>query len=509
MTTLSSTKTPRNHKPVSYEGFMGLDTSRSTYTRDTGGRQVLDVLDGAHCDEYGQIIRDPGYYNVLRVDGKRPTEHVVHMDFFAEGEVGWAYKTREGIGFESIRAHRNDPVWPSNANPSSTVFNNRLVMVAKALNAYIYDASKWSQAETTSYIQDYNPAYICTVADRAIIAGIPLKPTSIYFSATNEFRFYNEANDADSEAVTRPGFIDIRNRIGNAETITGISPFEYSRLAIFTQDRMLLYKTDPDITQWEIDNSANIHVGCISHNTIRPAGTDILFCSRSGVHSIQRSRDNGILVFSIAMSDRIKTLYRKLLNEVEDPSTIRAVFNQDTGQYHIFFPQKDDRFTKRLTMTLNPFVSEAPPKWSLTTFLNATCGAFLSGDCFLGTTQGVYLEAPQDALDADLYPDVAFDTPILWHGTVTDKKQTEAIVIQCEGSGRIELEVVDDQNNTIFSSVYYERYDGDDSSPRSITLYDQFKRDFKTEYRGARFRFRIKNGKGRFIFSGFAILLRT
>lgn len=508
MTSHYKVKTNPDERAAPYENFMGLDKSRSDTTQDTGGSQVLATLSGGFCDEFGQIIRDPGYYREAKASGAQVSGNIRHIAFFTAGEYCWAYQKASGIGFDSIRDHNTDAVWPANARPASTFFNGTVIYVARALTPYTYDGYLWKQATTESHLEDYKPSFITTVQNRAIIAGIPLKSTELHFSATNQIRFYNDATDKTDNSVTRPGFIDIQNLITRSETITGISPFEQTRLAVFTEERMILYNTDPDLEKWTIDNTANIHVGCISHNTIQPAGTDLLFCSRTGVHSVQRSRDNGILVFSTAMSDRIKRLYKKLVASVEDPQDISAVWDQDNGKYHVFFPQPGGKFSARLTLAMNPFADRAAPKWSLTRFMNERCADSLGGVTVFGTIAGIYRQADLEDVNAEINNTLSFSTPWLWHADVAGKKSTSRLLIQAKGRGTINVRAYNDANRVIWSDSVVVEYSEDDGSPPNTPLSEQYDRPFENEYRGVRFEFDIVEGKGLFIFSGFAVYIK-
>lgn len=510
MTSHYRSRNDGGQKAAAYENFMGLDVSRPETNQDAGGQQVLRKLSGGYCDDIGQIIRAPGYYRLKRRDNTTIDDAIAHTVVFAEDEPCWAYVTREGIGFDSVRAHRTSVVWPSNAQIASTVFNGKTVFVARGLEPQIYDGYIWDTPGSDTYFNEYKPSYITTVENRMVIAGIPLKPTELHFSATNQIRFYNETTDASDEAVTRPGFIDIQNLITRTEKITGLAPFETSRLAVFTQDRMLLYNTNADLTKWAIDQTANVKIGCISHNTIQSAGTDLIFCSRTGVHSVSRSRENGILVFSRAMSDRVKRLYRSLVDSVEDPTLISAVWDQDNGQYHILFPQASSNLTKRLTLSLNPSNDRSAPKWSLTEFLNETCGDFMGGMCVFGTSDGLYQLAREEDEGADTYPDLEFETPLLWHGDIVNKKATASILFQVAGRGTLTVTVTNEAGRDLWShTTAIDAAIQDDGSIPQVPLVDQYDRPFETEYRGARFNFKVTGGKGLLIVSGFAVYLKV
>jgi predicted Fe-Mo cluster-binding NifX family protein len=497
----------KGERVAAYENFTGLDTTRSRLARDNGSSQSLDTLSGGYADEYGQIIRESGFTRLKMIDKSENYDEITHITLFnaADLEASWVYKTRLGLGLRSTRLHETDEVWPSNAVVSSTVFNGIQLFVARALQPYTYDQFRFEPTSEGSNLTAYTPAFCTTVQNRVIIAGIPYRPTEIHFSRTNELVFYDAEIDQDSEAVTRPGFIDIQNLIPRAENITGLAQFEISRLAIFTENRMIMYQTDPDIEKWTIDASANVNVGCLSHNTIVSAGTDVIFCSRNGIHSISRSRQNGIMVFSTSLSDRVQRLYKQLVRSVDDPQKISAVWDQDNSHYHVFFPNETTGLTQRLTLSLNPSNERTNPKFSLTQFLNGCCGYALSDKVVIGTIDGPYVVDTEESETSEEQAPLKFSTPLLFHGSITNQKMTRAITIQAAGKGHMRVTAFNQDDKEIWSDSFWVENSGDDGIIADVPLFDQFERPFEAQYRAVRFEFEVTEGQGEFFFSGFGI----
>ena len=303
---MASTKSPHgvDTKVVAYENFMGLDTSRDRVNQDTQQEQHLSLIENATCDWRGQIVRDP---SASFKEGMNKVKHVRH---FGENELAWAEQTGAGIDLTTSRDHTKAGVYPTNATVTSTIFNQQAHFFVRALPAHFYDGVLW-KVNSSPALATLNPQFATTVQRRLAVAGIAGKETQVHLSRVDNGQIFPDDEDPDSTDVLRAGFIDVGNQIGSADKITGLSSFEQDKLVIFTADRALIYGIDPSILLWQIDTRTNIHIGCISHNTIVSAGTDVLFCSRSGVHSIQRSTENGILVFSSSMSDKIDLLYRE------------------------------------------------------------------------------------------------------------------------------------------------------------------------------------------------------
>ena len=497
----STPKSPHGVKTtiVAYENFQGLDSSRDLTSQDIKAEQPLSTLENAFCDWRGQIVRDPS------ASYRSGDYKVIHVRHFGMGEVSWAERTGSGITFNSDRDHSLVDAYPINACVSSTVFNQNVHFFARALTSYRYDGISW-QANESPALNKLNPALGVPVQRRLAVAGIPGRETQVHFSRVDQSEIFPDDEDNTSTDVLRAGYIDIANQLGTADQITGISPFEQNRVIIFTSDRALMYQIDPDITLWTIDERTTINIGCSSHNTIVQAGTDVIFCSRSGVHSIRRSQDNGILVFSVSMSDKVDLLYREYFNSVIDPETITAVWDQDTAQYHIFFPQPGDEISKRLTLSTNPEGADPQPKWSSGDFLNARCGSFLGGELVVGTPGGNYTVHRVESV-LGYTPDVDIVTPMLWHGDFNHIKQTHSVVLQVSGTVIIDLTAVDETGREL-GALNFEVDDTDDNRFIDVPLSHQYERKWETRYRGAQYRLKISGGSGVFRIMGFAVVLK-
>ena len=339
-----------------------------------------------------------------------------------------------------------------------------------------------------------------------VVAGIPGKETEIHLSRVDNEGVFPEDEDAAESSVLRAGYINIANILGTADQITGIASFEQNRLVVFTADRSFVYQIDPSINNWQLDERANINIGTISHNSIAHAGTDLLFCSRNGVHSVVRSEDNGILVYSQSMSDKVELTYREMLAGVDDKDDVSAVFDQDEGQYHVFFPQTGGLYSKRLTLTLNPEVG-GRPRWSTGSFINARSGAFLGGSLVFGTSGGVY-DIKKIEEDGDTKPIMVAQTPILWAGSITETKDAHSMTIQAQGSGVLTVDAKDENGRDLASmTIDVTPGEVDDTFIADVPLSAQYERKFDVRFRGLQLKFTLQSS-GLFRLVGFSLNIR-
>ena len=490
-------------KTFAYENFQGLDTSRDITSLDTGKNQHLAKCLNATIDWRGQIVRDAS------CKFRKGQFKINHVRFFGKDELCWVEETGAGLNFRSERDHVLENVHPTAAIVTSTVFNQSVQFAARSRAMYRYDGINFTRNLSPS-INEMMPSYITSVQRRLAVAGIPGRETQVHLSRVDQDEIFPDDEDETSTNVLRAGFVDVANLLGTADQITGLGTFEQNRLVVFTSDRAIIYRIDPDIDRWTVDDNANINIGCVSHNTIVNAGTDLIFCSRSGIHSIKRSEENGILVFSYSLSDKIDILFRELFKSVENKETISAVFDQDTAQYHVFFPQPGGELCKRLTLAMNPEAGEPQPKFSTGNFLNARCGAFLGGTLILGTTGGIYevLEIEEEIDDA-FTPEMEVITPLLWHGTLEDIKETRSVIIQAAGKGTIEMDATDEDGRVLGSLLFEVNDTSDDNYMEDVPLSKQYERSWSHRYRAAQYRLKAKGGGGLLRIIGFAVTIRS
>ena len=394
-----------------------------------------------------------------------------------------------------------DFVLPSSAIVTSTVFNRAIMLTARGLAPVIFDGDKF-RASTSTAATVALPAFCTTVQQRLCIAGLAASDTLVMIGAANTLDTFFGDEAVDSQNQLRSGNLDIANLLGTADKITGISSFETDKLAIFTNDRAFVYKLDPDITLWELQTEASATYGCASHNTIKEAGTDLLYCSRSGIHALRRVTDNGLQISSVNLSEQIDQIYRSLFSQVSDPQEITAVWDQDESQYHVFFPVARTGQFKRLTMTVNG--GDAGTSFSTGDFANARCGTTLGGNMVFGTSRGVFninkIESNEGAM-----PDVLVETPVLWMGALDGIKQSSSITIQAYGDGELTITAIDDQNRDKWQTTVM-LTDEDDDGRRTVPLPRQYERPMSIRFRGLRFKFEFK-GTGLFRIIGFAVEL--
>jgi hypothetical protein len=484
-------------KVYPYEDFQGIDASRDKAALDTGQKQHLLQIQDGFADWRGSIVRDAG------AEPRTPGDKLIkHVTFYGRDRLVWCQVDGGGLTLKSDEGHEANEIYPLNNTVSSCMFNNQVIFFSRDYVPYRYDGQRFYSITPGS---NPKPSFGVAIQRRLAVSGAPDKRTVIDISRVDEFDTFPQDEDPASTSVLKAADIDIANVIGTADEIKGLAAFENNRLAVFTNDQTLVYQLHPDFTQWKIDDKANIKVGCISHNTIANAGSDLMFCSRDGVHSLRRSDTNGITIFSIPMSNKIDLIYRALVRRVTNPENISGFFDQDEAQYHVFFPISE-LLCERLTLTLNPMAG-GESKWSTGTFLNAMNGVQLGGVTLLGTPGGVWERARIEDV-TDFSPEMIVTTPILWQGAINDVKESYSFILQATGKGELQVEAFDERGRYLSSMQFLIEEDGADDKFPDVPLSRQYERKFEHRYRGVQFRFTTR-GKGLLKIIGFAVTVRT
>lgn len=473
-------------QPQAYYAFRGIDRSRDITNMETNEKQHFWELNNCHVDYRGRILRDPPLYALHKGD------QAIAVRFYSLEGLIWAARDQASISIRADNGAELKDIYPRDANVRMINFKGRTMICAQGEQMYHFDGYTFFTSKAR-----IQPAFLAPIQRRVAAAGFPDRPQVVEFSRVDQEEIFLDQEDAQSEAPNKAAFIDISNLINSADRITGLGAFEANRLAIFTNDQVLVYFIDPDFNEWRLDTRASIRIGCISHDTIQQAGTDLIFASRTGIHSLMRSEANGLTLSESILSEDVEPLYRELIRSVEDPQSISAIYDPDAQSYHIFFPQPGGVICKRLTMNFRSGYELV--NFSTGDTLNMRCGAFLAGRLVTGTSDGVY-----ETLDRFFKQDIPLSrslrsamharTPILWLGDFVNETTTDSLILQASGEGVIFIDAYDEADalmETIrvdLSSVPGDAFLG------STRLKDEMIFPFQHQFRGVQLAFRTEDG---------------
>ena len=490
---------PSNLKP--YFSFSGLDRSRPLIGMDDGKGQPLYGMRNAYADWRGVMVREPAYQQRII------SAAIKHLRFYNRSGIAYAEENGAGINLVAEKGNRVDKKYAIGEIITSTVFNGQVHFMCAGHPIMRTEGFTWSTSLSSAA-----PGFGVTILGRMYCAGFVDAPGLIQACRANNSDIFPAEEPASSTSTTKAAFLDIINSIGTADFITGLGGFEVNRLAIFTNDQTLVYQVDPDYTAWELDQRANIRVGTISHNTIQNAGSDILFCSRRGVHALTRQATS-TSIGEIKLSNKVELLYKALLRTVSNLADISAAYDQDEGHYHIYFPQGDGT-SLRLSANINQGYENIT--WFEGDESYPLCGDFLAGQLVVGSNDGAWQKldvlAPISVED-DLTDDVIrghmdIMTPLLWHGFLDEQKESNALILQAAGSGTIQITAYDDDGQEMLvTEIQIEDVDDPAGDFPQVPLKKQFRIPFQLRYRGLQLQFEsVDHGDIQIL--GFAIELQ-
>lgn len=466
-----------------YYNFTGMETNRDKYSMETGENQLMLSLLHCYAHWQGYITNEP----CIEKRHVNNDANVIHVNFFGYDNVAWAQWTDYGISLDSDAGHRVEQAYPAHATITSTVFNHRLIVFSRTAIPIIYDGVGWYNTTSQTGLA---PQFGVAIQRRLFTAGVDSYPTRIFVSRMDDENYMTDDEAADANQVTKATDFDIGNMIGTADYITGLGALDSKRLAIFTNDQVLIYLVSPDYTEWSLEDRGAVRYGTLSHNTIQQAGQDLIYCSRTGVHSIRRNEQNGITFFNVPLSNEVDQLYKELVNQVDDWERISACYNSDMGQYHIFFPINPQNI-KRLTLTFPPtdlMAGQNPrrPTWSMGEYAHIQCAAFMSGKMVFGTAYGVWNVFGELDSGVSRAP-MEIITPVFWHKELNQQKSSRTFMLQAHGEGDVVIQAFDEQGREL-SAIKVRLEDESTITFPDVPISRQYERKFEHRYRGVQFK---------------------
>ena len=174
-------------------------------------------------------------------------------------------------------------------------------------------------------VTTFDPDCCLSAFGRIWVAGLTSNQSTIYFSQLN--------NPAEFSA-SGSGVLDISTVVGNNDQIVALAQHN-NYLVIFCTHHIIFYEgaTSPS-TMTLVDTIVGI--GCIARDSVQATGTDLIFLSRSGVRSLNRTIQEKSLPMR-ELSLNIKDDLSGYL-AVETVNNIRSVYYENDAFYLITFP---------------------------------------------------------------------------------------------------------------------------------------------------------------------------
>lgn len=251
-----------------------------------------------------------------------------------------------------------------------------LVMSSSSAVPLIFDGAVVTPLAITGHppglsAADFRPSIITTGFGRLWAAG-PGGGTVVYFSDT-----LNPRNWSSGVA----GRLDLTSVVGE-DTITGIVMHNNS-LVIFLRNNILIYSGAAAPASMALSDTIN-GLGCIAKYSIQRTGEDVIFLSRTGVRSLNRT----IQEKSAPLNDLSKNVRDELMLAVSESieSGVRSTYSPENSFYLLAIPEAGVTYC---------FDTRIPGQWRATTW-TVTPSALRTtklGAVLFGGANGVLLYA--------------------------------------------------------------------------------------------------------------------
>ena len=238
---------------------------------------------------------------------------------------------------------------------------------------------KWEKiTDTPIGVTDFDPDACLSAYGRIWTAGLSENPFTIFYSDLLDPTNFNSDN---------AGILDISSVVGNNDTIVGMAQHN-DFLVIFCKDNIVIYKgaENPDTMSLE---DVITGVGCLSRDSIKATGTDLIFMSKSGVRSLTRTiqeKSMPMRELTLNMRDELTEWIRYENN----PENIRAGYCEDNAYYLITLPLNRKMIYIDLRMPMENGSARCTT-WSLSngTLFNSFFDDNQTGQFLMGVPGGV------------------------------------------------------------------------------------------------------------------------
>ena len=219
-------------------------------------------------------------------------------------------------------------------------------------------------------VTNFDPDACLSAFGRVWTANITENPYTI---------FYSDLLEPTNFSTENAGILDISSVVGNNDVIVGLAQHN-NFLVIFCENNVVVYRGAEDPDKMVLEDVIT-GVGCISRDSIKATGKDLIFMSHSGVRSFTRTvqeKSMPMRELTLNIKDDVNTA---LIYETA-PENIRAGYSEDGAFYVVTLPLNRKMIYIDLRMPLENGSARCST-WSLTN------GDLFS--CFFDDTDGYNL----------------------------------------------------------------------------------------------------------------------
>jgi hypothetical protein len=334
-------------------GFMGLNTQDSAVTLESG---YASIATNCIIDKYGRLGARKGWETVTTNNGTLNDNQAIGSIFeFKEIDGTISYLSAGGgklfSGTETLTEHI-----PKAANQTTdapiTPVDDRWQFAALAegssstASSYGFAAQignpflVWRKANHSGpyiwqRVGDYGskPSGITTFDPDCVLAAFGRIWTARLTSHKHTL-YYSRLLDGAAFTGTGSGIIDISSVVGNNDEITALA-YHNSYLIIFCKNHIVIYQGANDPTTMTLADVV-VGVGCVARDSVQSTGTDLIFLSKSGVRSFNRTvQENTMPLRELSLNIRDDLVGYLAVETVEN---IRSAYYEKDAFYLLTFP---------------------------------------------------------------------------------------------------------------------------------------------------------------------------
>lgn len=174
-------------------------------------------------------------------------------------------------------------------------------------------------------VTTFDPDCCLSAFGRIWVAGLTSNQSTVYFSKMNEPSDFSSSGS---------GVLDISTVVGGNDQIVALAQHN-NYLVIFCTHHIIVYEGAISPASMQLADVIK-GIGCIARDSVQATGTDLIFLSRSGVRSLNRTIQEKSLPMR-ELSINIKDDLSGYLS-IETLNNIRSVYYENDAFYLITFP---------------------------------------------------------------------------------------------------------------------------------------------------------------------------
>jgi len=345
---------------IAAPGFMGLNTQDSSVTLESG---YASIATNCIIDKYGRLGARKGWDAVTTNNGTLTDSEAIGSIFeFKEIDGTITYLSAGGgklfSGTETLTEHipkaadqtTNAPITPTDdrwqfaALPEgSGITASSYGFAAQIGNPFlVWRKSSHSGPYIFQRVGDYGtkPTGVTTFDPDCVLAAFGRIWTA-RLTSNKVNLYYSRLLDGAAFTGTGSGLLDISSVVGNNDEITALA-YHNSYLVIFCKNHIVIYQGANDPTTMTLADVV-VGVGCIARDSVQSTGTDLIFLSKSGVRSFNRTvQENTMPLRELSLNIR-DDVYFDLRQALQNGAARTTLWNNTAGTNYTAFCSTEDR----------------------------------------------------------------------------------------------------------------------------------------------------------------------